>query len=189
MMLNLKDMMKYYVEHRFEVITRRTQYELREAEKRAHILEGLLIALDNIDAVINLIRSSRDPEVARTGLMSQFSLSDLQAKAILEMRLQRLTGLERDKLQAEYDELMKEIADLKEILASEERKRQVIREELTDIRARYGDERRTEINPLGDGNISDLSLIADEDMVITIRTKGISSGHPPPSTGRRGGAE
>ncbi|GAB3786737.1 DNA gyrase subunit A [Spirosoma horti] len=172
MMLNLKDMMKYYVEHRFEVITRRTQYELREAEKRAHILEGLLIALDNIDAVINLIRSSRDPEVARTGLMSQFSLSDLQAKAILEMRLQRLTGLERDKLQAEYDELMKEIADLKEILASEERKRQVIREELTDIRARYGDERRTEINALGDGNISDLSLIADEDMVITISHEG-----------------
>ncbi|MCX6216261.1 DNA gyrase subunit A [Spirosoma sp.] len=172
MMLNLKDMMKYYVEHRFEVITRRTQYELREAEKRAHILEGLLIALDNIDAVIELIRSSRDPEVARTGLMERFSLSDLQAKAILEMRLQRLTGLERDKLQAEYDELMTEIADLKEILASEERKRQVIREELTDIRARYGDERRTEINPLGDGNISDLSLIADEDMVITISHEG-----------------
>ncbi|ADB38047.1 DNA gyrase subunit A [Spirosoma linguale] len=172
MMLNLKDMMKYYVEHRFEVITRRTQYELREAEKRAHILEGLLIALDNIDAVIELIRSSRDPEVARTGLMERFSLSDLQAKAILEMRLQRLTGLERDKLQAEYDELMTEIADLKEILASEERKRQVIKEELTDIRARYGDERRTEINPLGDGNISDLSLIADEDMVITISHEG-----------------
>jgi DNA gyrase subunit A len=172
MMLNLKDMMKYYVEHRFEVITRRTQYELREAEKRAHILEGLLIALDNIDAVIELIRSSRDPEVARTGLMERFSLSDVQAKAILEMRLQRLTGLERDKLQGEYDELMKEIADLKEILASEERKRQVIREELTDIRARYGDERRTEINPLGDGNISDLSLIADEDMVITISHEG-----------------
>ncbi|AUD02950.1 DNA gyrase subunit A [Spirosoma pollinicola] len=172
MMLNLKDMMKYYVEHRFEVITRRTQYELREAEKRAHILEGLLIALDNIDAVIELIRSSRDPEVARTGLMERFSLSDIQAKAILEMRLQRLTGLERDKLQAEFDELMKEITDLKEILASEERKRDVIREELTDIRARYGDERRTEINPLGDGNISDLSLIADEDMVITISHEG-----------------
>ena len=172
MILNLKDMMKYYVEHRFEVITRRTQYELREAEKRAHILEGLLIALDNIDAVINLIRSSRDPEVARTGLMGQFSLSEVQAKAILEMRLQRLTGLERDKLQGEYDELMKEINGLKEILASEERKRQVIKEELTDIRARYGDERRTQINPLGDGNISDLSLIADEDMVITISHEG-----------------
>ncbi|QHV93897.1 DNA gyrase subunit A [Spirosoma endbachense] len=171
-LLNLKDMMKYYVEHRFEVVTRRTQYELREAEKRAHILEGLLIALDNIDAVINLIRSSRDPEVARTGLMQQFSLSDLQAKAILEMRLQRLTGLERDKLQAEYDELMSVIADLKAILANEERKRQVIKDELIDIRARYGDERRTQINPLGDGNISDLSLIADEDMIITISHEG-----------------
>ncbi len=172
MVLNLKDMMRYYVEHRFEVITRRTEYELREAEKRAHILEGLLIALDHIDAVITLIRSSRDPEVARTGLMEQFSLSDLQAKAILEMRLQRLTGLERDKLQAEYDELMVEINEFKAILASEERKRQVIKEELTDIRARYGDARRTQINPLGDGNISDLSLIADEDMVITISHEG-----------------
>ncbi|MBD2701577.1 DNA gyrase subunit A [Spirosoma sp. BT702] len=172
MVLNLKDMMKYYVEHRFDVVTRRTQYELREAEKRAHILEGLLIALDNIDAVINLIRSSRDAEIARTGLMSQFSLSDLQAKAILEMRLQRLTGLERDKLQAEYDELMREINELRAILASEERKRQVIKEELIDIRARYGDERRTAINALGDGNISDLSLIADEDMVITISHEG-----------------
>lgn len=172
MLLNLKDMMKYYVEHRFDVVTRRTQYELREAEKRAHILEGLLIALDNIDAVINLIRSSRDPEIARTGLMEQFSLSDVQAKAILEMRLQRLTGLERDKLQQEYDELMKEIAELKAILASEERKREVIKGELVDIRARYGDERRTQINPLGDGNISDLSLIADEDMVITISHEG-----------------
>jgi DNA gyrase subunit A len=172
MLLNLKDMMKYYVEHRFDVITRRTEYELREAEKRAHILEGLLIALDNIDAVIELIRSSRDPEVARTGLMERFSLSDIQAKAILEMRLQRLTGLERDKLQSEYDELMREIADLKEILASEERKRQVIKDELMDIRTRYGDPRRTQINPLGDGNISDLSLIADEDMVITISHEG-----------------
>ncbi|WP_461139707.1 DNA gyrase subunit A [Spirosoma pomorum] len=171
-LLNLKDMMRYYVEHRFDVITRRTQYELREAEKRAHILEGLLIALDNIDAVIELIRSSRDPEVARLGLIERFSLSDVQAKAILEMRLQRLTGLERDKLQAEFDELMREIADYKAILASEERKRQVIRDELTDVRARYGDPRRTEINPLGDGNISDLSLIADEDMVITISHEG-----------------
>ena len=172
MVLNLKDMMKYYVEHRFDVVTRRTQYELREAEKRAHILEGLLIALDHIDAVITLIRASRDAEIARTGLMTQFALSDLQAKAILEMRLQRLTGLERDKLQAEYDELMGEIAEYKAILASEERKRQVIKEELTDILARYGDERRTQINAVGDGNISDLSLIADEDMVITISHEG-----------------
>jgi DNA gyrase subunit A len=172
MLLNLKDMMKYYVEHRFEVVTRRTIYELREAEKRAHILEGLLIALDNIDAVINLIRSSRDPEIARSGLMDQFALSEIQARAILDMRLQRLTGLERDKLQAEFDELMREITDLKDILASEDRKRQVIREELIDIRSRYGDARRTQINALGDGNISDLSLIADEDMVITISHEG-----------------
>ena len=172
MLLNLKDMMKYYVEHRFEVVTRRTIYELREAEKRAHILEGLLIALDNIDAVINLIRSSRDPEIARSGLMEQFALSEIQARAILDMRLQRLTGLERDKLQAEFDELMREITDLKDILASEDRKRQVIREELIDIRSRYGDARRTQINALGDGNISDLSLIADEDMVITISHEG-----------------
>lgn len=172
MLLNLKDMMKYYVEHRFDVVTRRTQYELREAEKRAHILEGLLIALDNIDAVIELIRSSRDPEIAKNGLMERFSLSEVQAKAILEMRLQRLTGLERDKLQAEYDELMREIAELKAILASEERKREVIKDELIDLRARYGDERRTQINALGDGNISDLSLIADEDMVITISHEG-----------------
>ncbi len=172
MVLNLKDMMRYYIEHRFEVITRRTQYELREAEKRAHILEGLLIALDHIDAVISLIRSSRDAEIARTGLMSQFSLSDVQAKAILEMRLQRLTGLERDKIQAEFDELTRQIADLKDILAREERKRQIIRDELADLKARYGDGRRTDINPLGDGNISDMSLIADDEMLITISHAG-----------------
>ncbi len=172
MVLNLKDLMRYYIEHRFEVITRRTIYELREAEKRAHILLGLLIALDHIDAVISLIRSSRDAEIARTGLMSQFELSDVQAKAILEMRLQRLTGLERDKIQAEYDELSREITDLKDILAREERKRQIIQEELADLKARYGDARRTEINPLGDGNISDMSLIADEEMLITISHAG-----------------
>jgi DNA gyrase subunit A len=172
MVLNLKDMMRYYVEHRFEVITRRTIYDLREAQKRAHILEGLLIALDHIDAVISLIRSSRDAEIARNGLMSQFSLSDVQAKAILEMRLQRLTGLERDKIQAEFDELTREIADLEDILAREERKRDIIRTELADLKARYGDPRRTEINPLGDGNISDMSLIADEEMLITISNIG-----------------
>lgn len=172
MLLNLKDMIRYYVEHRFEVITRRTEYELREAEKRAHILEGLLIALDHIDEVIALIRSARDPEVARNGLIERFSLSDAQAKAILEMRLQRLTGLERDKLQAEFDELMAQITDLKDILAREERKRSIIREEILDIKARYGDARRTQINAYGDGNISDLSLIADEEMVITISHEG-----------------
>ena len=172
MMLNLRDMIRYYVEHRFEVITRRTEYELREAEKRAHVLLGLLIALDNIDAVIALIRSARDPEVAKNSLIERFALSDIQAKAILEMRLQRLTGLERDKIQGEYDELMTVITDLNDILAREERKREIIREEVSDLKARYGDARRTDINVYGDGNISDLSLIADEEMVITISHEG-----------------
>ncbi|GAB3338132.1 DNA gyrase subunit A [Larkinella ripae] len=171
-LLNLKDMIRYYVEHRQEVITRRTLYELREAEKRAHILEGLLIALDNLDAVIELIRSSRDPDVAKNGLIERFQLSEVQAKAILELRLQRLTGLERDKIVAEYEELARLIADLKGILASEERKLEIIREELLELKARYGDARRTEINMLGDGNISDLSLIADEEMLITISHQG-----------------
>ena len=172
MMLNLRDMIRYYVEHRFEVITRRTEYELREAEKRAHVLLGLLIALDNIDAVIALIRSARDPEVAKNSLIERFALSDIQAKAILEMRLQRLTGLERDKIQGEYDELMTLITDLNDILAREARKREIIREEVSDLKARYGDARRTDINVYGDGNISDLSLIADEEMVITISHEG-----------------
>ncbi len=172
MMLNLRDMIRYYVEHRFEVITRRTEYELREAEKRAHILLGLLIALDNIDAVIALIRSARDPEIAKNSLIEKFALSDVQAKAILEMRLQRLTGLERDKIQGEYDELMSLITNYKDILAREERKREIIREEVSDLKARYGDARRTDINAYGDGNISDLSLIADEEMVITISHEG-----------------
>jgi DNA gyrase subunit A len=154
------------------VITRRTQYELREAEKRAHILLGLLIALDNIDAVIELIRSSKDAEVAKNGLIARFSLSEVQAKAILEMRLQRLTGLERAKIQGEYDELMAAIADYNDILAREERKRQIIKEELADLRARYGDPRRTQINALGDGDLDDLSLIDDEEMIITISHEG-----------------
>ncbi|GAB3277980.1 DNA gyrase subunit A [Larkinella harenae] len=171
-LLNLKDMIRYYVEHRQEVITRRTQYELREAEKRAHILQGLLIALDNLDAVIELIRSSRDPDVAKNGLIERFELTEIQAKAILELRLQRLTGLERDKIIAEYEELARLIADLKDILASEERKLTIVRDELLELKARYGDERRSEINMLGDGNISDLSLIADEEMLITISHEG-----------------
>lgn len=172
MILNLKDMMRYYVEHRYEVITRRTQYELREAEKRAHILAGLLIALDNIDAVIELIRSSKDAEVAKNGLMERFALSEIQAKAILEMRLQRLTGLERAKIQSEYDELTRDIANYNDILATDERKRQIIKEELADLRARYGDPRRTQINALADGDLDDLSLIDDEEMIITISHEG-----------------
>ncbi|WP_266365945.1 DNA gyrase subunit A [Tellurirhabdus rosea] len=172
MLLNLKDMIRYYVEHRQEVVTRRTQYELREAEKRAHILQGLLIALDNLDAVIELIRSARDPEVAKNSLIERFELSEVQAKAILELRLQRLTGLERDKIIAEYNELVALINDLKDILTSEVRKLAIIKDELLELKARYGDERRTQINPLGDGNISDLSLIADDEMLITISHQG-----------------
>lgn len=172
MLLNLKDMIRYYVEHRQEVVTRRTTYELREAEKRAHILEGLLVALDNLDAVINLIRSARDPEVAKTGLIEQFALSDVQAKAILELRLQRLTGLERDKIVAEYEELKRLIDDLRSILASDERKLQIIRDEVMDLKARYGDERRTQVMRNVEGDIDDLDLIPDEEMLITISHQG-----------------
>lgn len=169
--LNLKDLIRNYVEHRIEVITRRTEYELKEAEKRAHILEGLLIALDNLDAVISLIRSSRDPEEAKTGLMEQFSLSEIQAKAILEMRLQRLTGLEREKIVQEYQELIKLIADLKDILANEWRKYDIIKTELSEIKERYGDGRRTEIEYAAE-EFSDEDMIADEKMLITISHQG-----------------
>ncbi|AEI50901.1 DNA gyrase subunit A [Runella slithyformis] len=170
-LLNLKDLIKYYVEHRVEVITRRTQYDLREAEKRAHILQGLLIALDNLDAVIKLIRSARDPETARNGLVEQFSLSEPQARAILDMRLQRLTGMERDKIIAEYDELMKFIADLQDILGNESRKLQIIKDELTDLRARYGDARRSKIEYAAE-EFADEDMIADEEMLITISHQG-----------------
>ena len=170
-LLNLKDLIKYYVEHRLEVVTRRTQFELKEAEKRAHILQGLLIALDNLDAVISLIRSARDPETARNGLIEQFSLSEAQARAILDMRLQRLTGMERDKIILEYDELMKVIADLQDILANEPRKFQVIKDELAELRARYGDERRSKIEYAAE-EFADEDMIADEEMLITISHQG-----------------
>lgn len=170
-LLNLKDLIKYYVEHRLEVVTRRTQFELKEAEKRAHILQGLLIALDNLDAVISLIRSARDPETARNGLIEQFSLSEAQARAILDMRLQRLTGMERDKIILEYDELMKLIADLQDILANEPRKFQVIKDELAELRARYGDERRSKIEYAAE-EFADEDMIADEEMLITISHQG-----------------
>ncbi|MDE0917779.1 MAG: DNA topoisomerase 4 subunit A, partial [Flavobacteriales bacterium] len=144
-LLNLRDMIQYFVEHRHEVVVRRTQFELNKAEERAHILQGLIIALDNIDAVIKLIRASSSPEEARNGLMDAFKLSEIQARAILDMRLQKLTGLERDKLRAEYDELMSIITDLKDILANKERRMTIIKEELADIRDRFGDERRSTI--------------------------------------------
>jgi len=170
-MLNLKDLIKHFVDHRIIVITRRTEYELREAEKRAHILQGLIIALDNLDAVIALIRSARDPEIAKNGLMENFALSEIQAKAILELRLQRLTGLERDKIVKEYDEIMLVIADLKDILANEYRKFEIIKTELSDIKDRYGDERRTQIEFAAE-EFSDEDMIPDDEMLITISHEG-----------------
>ncbi|MCC9167084.1 DNA gyrase subunit A [Pontibacter harenae] len=169
--LNLKELIHHFVEHRHEVVIRRTQYELDEARKRAHILEGLLIALDNLDEVISLIRSSRDPEIARNGLIERFSLSEIQARAILDMRLQRLTGLERDKIQQEYDELMKLIDHLTEVLNNEGLRMQIIKDELTEIRERYGDERRTSIEA-SMGDISYEDMIPEENMVITISHEG-----------------
>jgi DNA gyrase subunit A len=171
MTLNLRDLIVYFVEHREEVIVRRTRYELAEAQKRAHILEGLLIALDHLDEVIKLIRDSRDPEVARTGLIERFALSEVQARAILDMRLQRLTGLERDKLVAEYEDLMRLVDRLNTILASEAEQRLLIKNELLDMRERYGDARRTSINQAG-GDFSMEDMIADEAMVITVSREG-----------------
>lgn len=171
MTLNLKDLIVHFVNHRHEVVIRRTKYELAEAEKRAHILEGLLIALDHLDEVIALIRASQTPQIAQDGLMTNFNLSEIQAKAILEMRLQRLTGLERDKIRDEYNELMKLIDYYRSVLASEELRMEIIKDELTEIRDKFGDERRTEIVYAGD-DISMEDMIADEDVVITISHLG-----------------
>ncbi|WP_400190898.1 DNA gyrase subunit A [Hymenobacter sp. B81] len=171
MTLNLRDLILHFVEHRGDVVVRRARFELAEAQKRAHILEGLLIALDHLDEVIAIIRGSRDPEVARAQLTERFSLSDVQARAILDMRLQRLTGLERDKIVNEYNELMKLIDHLNAVLSSPELQRQIIKDELLDIRERYGDARRTHIEYAG-GDIDFESLIAEESMVITISNEG-----------------
>jgi DNA gyrase subunit A len=169
--LNLKDLIKHFVEHRHEVVIRRTQFELDEAEKRAHILLGYLIALDHLDEVIALIRNSRDPEEAKTGLITKFELSEIQAKAILEMRLQRLTGMEREKIQKEYEEVMKLIERLKEILDKVELRMQIIKDELSELKERYGDSRRTEIvHSADDMTIED--MIPNDDMVITISHEG-----------------
>lgn len=171
MMLNLKDMIHHYVEHRHDVITRRTRFELEEAEKRAHILEGLLIALDNLDAVITLIRASETPEEAKLGLMNNFGLTEIQAKAILDMRLQRLTGLEREKIKEEYAELMKLIQHLKEILSDESLRLGIVKDELREIKEKYGDEPKTQIvYSASDFRIED--TIADENVVITISHMG-----------------
>jgi len=171
MLLNLKDLIHHFVEHRHEVIIRRTKFELAEAEKRAHILEGLLIALDHLDEVIKLIRASNTPDDAREGLMSTFALSDIQARAILDMTLRRLTGLERDKIKAEYAELMKLIDYLKTVLADEGLRMQIIKDELNEIREKYGDERKTEIVH-SSAEMQTEDFIEDENVVITISHEG-----------------
>ena len=165
--LSLKQMIHHYIEHQVDVIRRRTKYDLDKAEARSHILEGLLIALDNIDEVIALIRGSRTPQDARDGLMTRFGLTERQAQAILDMRLQRLTGLERDKLEAEYAELQKQIAYYRSVLADEKLVFGIIRDEISEIRRKYADERRTEITAM-DGEIDMLDLIDEEDMVVTL---------------------
>jgi DNA gyrase subunit A len=170
-MLNVKDLIHYFVEHRHEVVIRRTQFELRKAEERAHILEGLIIASDNIDEVIALIRSSKDGDEARGKLIERFGLSDIQARAIVEMRLRQLTGLEQDKLRAEYEEIMKLIQRLRDLLASKELRMELIKEELIEIRDKYGDARRSLIEYSG-GDVSIEDLIADENVVITISHAG-----------------
>jgi len=171
LMLNLKDQIQYFVEHRLEVIVRRTKYELAQAEKRAHILEGLLIAIDNLDEVIRIIRESVSPEVAKDELMGKFNLSEIQSRAILDMRLRTLTGLERDKLKEEYAELMKHINHLKDILNNEPMRMQIVKDELTEVRDKYGDGRKTDIVYAGD-DIRMEDIIADEDVVITISHMG-----------------
>jgi DNA gyrase subunit A len=170
-MLNLKDMIHYFIEHRHDVVVRRTQFELRKAEERAHILEGLIIASDNIDEVIALIRSSKNTEEAREKLIERFQLSDIQSRAIVEMRLRQLTGLEQDKLRAEYEELMKLIEHLKALLADVNLRTALIKEELIEIREKYGDARRSLIEYSG-GDVSIEDLIADENVVITISHAG-----------------
>src|SRR5690606_11625800 len=171
MLLNLKDLIREFVNHRHEVVIRRTQYELDQAEKRAHILEGFLIALDHLDEVIKVIRESSTPDVAREELMARFKLSDIQSRAILEMRLRTLTGLERDKIREEYDELMKKIERLKEVLSTESIRMDIIKKELQEVKEKYGDARRSEIVYAG-GDLSMEDLIADEPVVITISHLG-----------------
>ena len=170
-MLNLKDMLHHFVEHRHEVVVRRTTFELKKAEERAHILEGLIIASDNIDEVIALIRSSESPEAARANLIKKFELSELQAKAIVEMRLRQLTGLEQDKLRTEFEDLMKTIADLKDILDKKERRMNLIKEELLVVKEKFGDDRRSTIEFAG-GDLSIEDMIPDEKVVITISHAG-----------------
>ena len=169
--LNLKQMIKYFVEHRHEVVVRRTKYELKKAEERRHILEGLIIASDNIDDVIKLIRASKNADEARENLMNKYKLSEIQSKAIVEMRLRQLTGLEQDKLRNEYNEIKKLITDLKNILDTEDRRMEIITNELIEVRKKYGDERRSRIEYSG-GDLSIEDMIPDEKVVITISHAG-----------------
>ena len=169
--LNVKEMIHYFVEHRHEVVVRRTKFELKKAEDRAHILEGLIITSDNIDEVIKLIRASSSPDEARESLMERFKLSEIQAKAIVEMRLRQLTGLEQDKLRTEYNDIIATIADLKDILGDKERRMSIIKEELQEVKTKYGDARRSEINYAG-GSLSIEDMIPDEQVVITISHAG-----------------
>ena len=171
MTLSMLDMIRHFIEFRIEVVVRRTRYELRKAEERAHILEGLLIALDHLDEVIALIRASKTVDEAQTGLMTQFGLSEIQAKAILEMRLQRLTGLERQKIKDEYDELMKTIAFLRQLLDDPQMQKDTVKQEIIEIKEKYGDARRTEITH-AEGDISIEDLIADDAVAITISHLG-----------------
>ena len=170
-MLNLKQMIGHFVDHRHDVVVRRTKFELKKAEERAHILEGLIIASDNIDKVISLIRSSSNADEAKAKLISEFKLSEIQSKAIVEMRLRQLTGLEQDKLRGEFDDLMKTIKDLKDILDSETRRMDIIKTELLEMKEKYGDERRSEIEYAG-GDLSMEDMIPDEKVVITISNAG-----------------
>ena len=170
-MLNLRDLIHYFVEHRHEVVIRRTQYELEQSEKRAHILRGLIIAIDNLDAVIELIRNAKTPDEAREGLISNFDLDEIQARAILDLRLQRLTGLERDKIHQEYEDLCKHIEWLKEVLANEPIRMGIIKDELIEIRSAYGDARKTEIVHAAE-EFNPEDFYADDDMVITISHMG-----------------
>ena len=170
-LLNLKQLIHFFVEHRHDVVVRRTKYELRKAEERAHVLQGLIVASDNIDEVIAIIRASVNPEEAKNNLILKFELSEIQAKAIVDMRLRQLTGLEQDKLRSEYDELVKTITDLKDILDKKDRRMVIIKDELIEIRDKYGDERRSKIEYAG-GNFSVEDMIPDEKVVITISHLG-----------------
>ncbi len=183
--MQLKEMMQHFIDHRMDVLIKRTQYELDAAERRAHILEGYIIALDNIDAVIQTIKKSKDVETARNNLMKKFKLSEVQAKAILEMRLQRLTGLERKKIEDEYKETIKLIENLKGILSNDERRYSIIKEELLEVKKRYGDERRTEIvYSTEDFSLED--IIAEEDVVVTISHNGFIKRFPVSGYRRQG---